>query len=279
MKIDLHLHTTASDGQYSPQELVDRVIKAGVDTFSFTDHESIEGYIEVVEEATQKGLQLIAGVELLVHYQEQEIHLLGYGMDLTATHFRKELHKLKEERNAVAQAMVAKLQKLGFSLTWDDVKTIAHPRGTISKGHIVHALHRCGLLPCSGMEFIKRYLDPQGLAYVQYGANSFDSAVELIRSSGGVPVIAHPGLIAQQSLLPELLDRHPVGIEVFYAYYGAKRQKWIEHYYEMAKSKKLLMTGGSDYHGSFGPVCIGEVAVPDWVYFELEEAIAKTHHQ
>ncbi|QGG48271.1 PHP domain-containing protein [Heliorestis convoluta] len=279
MKIDLHLHTTASDGQYSPQEMVQKVIEAGIDVFSFTDHESMEGYREVVREAKVKGLHFIAGVELLVHYKGEEIHLLGYGMELSGTPFLEALEKLKEERNAVAKATVEKLQQLGFALSWSDVKALGHRRGTISKGHIVHALHRCGLLPCTGMEFIKRYLEPKGLAYVQYKASTYDEAVELIRSAGGVPVIAHPGLITEQSLLPELIARHPVGIEVFYAYYGTKRQKWIQQYYELAQSKNLLMTGGSDYHGSFGPVRIGEEEVPEWVFFKLNEAIAKAHHQ
>lgn len=279
MKIDLHLHTTASDGLHAPLELLNLAIDAGLSTLSITDHESIEGSREVAAAAEAAGVRTIPGVELLVTYKGEEIHVLGYGMDLENQAFSDRLHELREARNSVALQTVHNLQKLGFPVTWEDVSSIAHPRGAVSKGHIVHAMHRGGLLKSSGLDFVRRYLDPAGLAHVEFKANSFDEGVELIQYAGGVPVIAHPALIATQSILPELVQRQPVGLEVFYSYYGPHREKWVSEYYAFARDRGLLMTGGSDYHGPFAPFKLGELDVPSWVLPELDQSMDKARSQ
>ncbi|MZP28608.1 PHP domain-containing protein [Heliobacterium undosum] len=273
MTIDLHLHTKVSDGLHSPMEILDMAVQAGLTTLSITDHESIEGCLEITGAAEKKGIRVIPGVELLVTYAGDEIHLLGYGMDLTDGPFLERLAELRQARNIVAEQTVRNLQKLGIPLAWEDVVSIAHPRGAISKGHIVHALHLGGLLTHPAQEFIRLYLSRDGLAHVKYDCNSFDQGVEMIRAAGGVPIVAHPGLIHTQSLLPELLLRPDVGLEVFYGYYGPNRERWIEDYRRIAEEKNLVMTGGTDYHGPFAPFKPGSVPVPEWVVPDLDRAI------
>ncbi|MBM7867274.1 PHP domain-containing protein [Heliobacterium gestii] len=274
MTIDLHLHTTVSDGLHTPLELLQMAVTAGVTTLSITDHESIEGCLDIADAAEEQGIRVIPGVELLVTYAGEEIHLLGYGMDLTDRPFLMRLAELRQARNVVAEQTVRNLQNLGIPLAWDDVAALAHPHGAISKGHIVHALHLGGLLTHPAPEFIGRYLSREGLAHVEYDANSFDQGVELIRAAGGVPVVAHPGLIHTQSLLPELLRRPHVGLEVFYGYYGPHREQWVREYRRIAEAKKLVMTGGTDYHGPFAPFKPGSVSIPDWVMPQLDRAMA-----
>ncbi|MTV47922.1 PHP domain-containing protein [Heliobacillus mobilis] len=275
MKIDLHLHTTASDGLHSPLELLDMAAKAGLTHISITDHESVNGCFEIAAAAQRRGVRVIPGVELLVTYQREEVHLLGYGVNLHCEAFKTRLTELREARTRVAKQMVQKLQEQGVTLSWQDVLDVANPGVAVSKGHIVYALYKCGLLNRPGSEFIKHYLNPRGLAHVEYLSHSLAEGVELIRSAGGVAVIAHPGLLSNQSILPDMIERYPVGLEVFYGYYGPNREKWVQQYYDLAVEKGLLMTGGTDYHGPYAPFKPGGVEIPDWVMADLEAAIAR----
>ncbi|MDD2420533.1 MAG: PHP domain-containing protein [Heliobacteriaceae bacterium] len=274
MKIDLHLHTTASDGLHSPGDLLDLAVAAGLTNIAITDHESVEGYLELAK-AERPGIRIIPGVELLVTHNQEEVHLLGYGLDPQNREFLDRLAELRAARNAVALEQVHKLQKLGFPLSWDAVTAVAHPRGAVGKGHIVHALRQNGLLASPVLDFVKHYLNPAGLAHVEFQANSFDEGVELIRHAGGIPVIAHPALIANQSIIPELIKQQKIGIEVFYFYYGPSRQQWVKEFYIFAQEQRLLMTGGSDYHGPFAPFKLGDLEVPAWVLTDLENTMQK----
>lgn len=277
MSIDLHLHTSASDGVHSPPELLDIIKKSSLNTIAFADHESVEGTREVYAISQQAGIELIPAVELLVDYHGYEVHLLGYGVDIFDQDFLDLLSSLRQRRNEVALSTVQNLQHLGFPLNWEAVKAIAHPRGAVSKGHIIHAMHHNGLLSGSDpRQFMREYLDPQGLAHVRWEHLSFEQAQRAILKAGGYPVIAHPALIRNKEVVVQLLKNQPLGMEVFYCYYGPFRKQWLEEYYSLAKNADVLITGGSDYHGPFAPFKLGDLVVPDWVVSQLKEAINHT---
>ncbi|MCW2278920.1 PHP domain-containing protein [Heliophilum fasciatum] len=273
MRIDLHLHSRASDGVQSPMEILQAAVRHQVSVMALTDHETVDGYCEVQQTAATLGLKLIAGVELLVYHDEWEVHLLGYGMDVQNQAFLAQLRRLCDLRNQAAQETVAKLQHLGFDLPWDAVVRLANPQGAISKGHIIYALHQRGALTPQTRPFSQRYLDPGAPAHVPYRALSFTEGVALIRQAGGVPVIAHPALIKSPDVLPQLLHSHDVGIEVYYGYFGEQRKKWVDEIEKIALQHHCLMTGGTDYHGPYSVFQPGEVPVPPSVWSSLQDAI------
>lgn len=264
--VDLHIHTTASDGASSPVDLIDEALTAGLTTISLTDHESIAGMDSISEQATDRGIRLIPGIEFLTIFQGREIHLLGYCFDVKSKVFRSRVKELRQERNEISLQIVDNLCRLGFKLDKDRFYAVADRGGTIGKNHIIIALFKAGYLKTKeqAIDTLRRYLAQDGLAYVAFRANPFVEAVELIRQCHGIPILAHPGLIRDDKMVLDLLDAAPVGLEVYYHYFGTNRQQLIIHYEKMARERGLITTGGSDYHGRYTPdVKLGGIMVPE----------------
>ncbi|MDH7496943.1 MAG: PHP domain-containing protein [Syntrophomonadaceae bacterium] len=271
--VDLHLHTTASDGGTDPRELIREAAAAGLTVVSYCDHESIEGYLQAREVAQQLGVEVIPGVELVTYFGGREVHLLGYFVEPESPVLRSWLRELREDRNAVAEQIVHRLNEQGFAISFDRVQAIATEGVAIGKNHFLWALREAGYISTrEEMIFMLRtYLSHRGLAYVDYTGNPFAEAVEIIRECGGLPVLAHPGLLRDDALVLELLKHPGVGLEVYYCYLGDGRDGYIEHYARMAQERGLFVTGGSDYHGRFSPdVKLGRILVPDWVVPRLK---------
>ena len=258
-EVDLHLHTTFSDGTLSPTELVQLCAKNGLKTISITDHDSTEGVEEAIRVADNlSGLTVIPGVELSTDVPGSEIHLLGYFVQYHDPQFQRVLHELRNGRNHRAQEMVKKLHSLGIDISWKRVKEISAD-GAIGRPHIAQAMVEKEYVKYPRDAFDK-YLGRNGAAYVERMKLTPIRAVEMLVENGAVPVMAHPSFytskdIADQDtslrkILNELKHAGLVGLEVHYGGYSIQQ---IEKYNDIANELGLIPCGGSDYHASGNP--------------------------
>ncbi|MHB9095347.1 MAG: PHP domain-containing protein, partial [Eubacteriales bacterium] len=221
MSIDLHIHTTASDGDTDPVTVVKMAAEAGLKVIALADHESTSGFHPAFEAGRNLGIKVIPAVELLTFYKEAEVHLLGYFPDPDNKYLQKELAKLRHQRSQCAKSTVEKLAEFGYEISWPDVRQLALPENPVSKGHIMQAIRNAGYIKDrnDAVNFLIKYLNCKGLAYICHDF-SFEDGVELIKRAGGVPVLAHPGLIRDDEIVEELCTKGIAGIEVFYYYFG-----------------------------------------------------------
>lgn len=275
MKADLHVHTQESDGLLSVEEVVNLAHANSVHILGITDHESTEGIAKVQNLAKRLNIKLIPGVELLTNYQGSEVHLLGYFKDVTHPVLQARLREIRVQRTALAYDMVECLKNVGLFLEWQDVKREVSAAGAVSKGHIMRALyHReCG---CShNWRDIADYFLPGGVAYLPYLLHKFEDAVDLIYACGGLPVLAHPGLLHDPKAIFELLAYRPIGLEVYYGYWE-RQETLIPYYAAISEKLALLATGGSDYHGPSGLIKLGQMDVPLEGVLKLQTYLTNT---
>ncbi len=269
-EVDLHLHTTQSDGRLSPRELVALVAQRGLKVVAITDHDITDGLEAAYEAASEHPqLTLIPGVELSTDIPGNEIHMLGYYMDYKARSFQEALAQYREGRVGRAQEMVRRLSELGLPVEWERVKEFAGD-GTIGRPHIAQALVERGYFQYP-QEAFKEYLGRNGLAYAEREKMTPQEAVQLIVGHGGVAVIAHPApLEGIDEILADLTQAGLQGMEVHYAeYYEPTRSRLAE----AAERHGLLPCGGSDYHafGTPGEHLPGELGPPMEVALRLGE--------
>lgn len=267
--IDLHIHTMESDGSLPVFDVIQEAAAQGVDILALTDHETTNGVQEAIELGQTHNVTIIPGVELVTAFKGKEVHLLGYFSKKAIAHpgLQSRLKELRQQRTSLAYDMVKRLQEDGFTLKWAEVEKIANPEGAVSKGHIMRALHQHenGNIQWPS---IARLFQPYGIAYLPFLEHPFEDAVDLIYKCGGVPVLAHPGLLRNDEMISELLSFRPIGLEVYYGYWE-NREALIRKYKDFAMEKALFATGGSDFHGLYGPVKIGEINVPDQCALDL----------
>lgn len=261
-RIDLHVHTLESDGVHTVAEIIRLAVENGVGILALTDHESTQGVPEALRLGAEMGMTVIPGLELLTNYEEQEVHLLGYYASIDHPDLQARLKELRGRRTALAYEMVKRLQADGVPLTWPAVEKEASAEGAVSKGHIMRAMYHGNMItPSFGWREVGAYFQPGGAAYLPFLEHRFEDAVDLIYATGGVPVLAHPGILRKREIVPQLLSYRPIGLEVYYGYWE-HRQALIEYYEGLAKEKALFATGGSDFHGPFSPFEIGQLDVP-----------------
>lgn len=259
MKIDLHTHSTASDGLYTPSELVARASEAGLSIIALTDHDTTNGLEAALAAAQDKGLEVIPGIEVNTDISGAEVHVLGYFLDYQQAAFQHTLQTLRDMRVTRAQRMVTKLQALGLHITWERVRELA--AGTVGRPHVAAALVEAGYAE-SVADAFNRYLGRNGPGYVpRYKLAPLD-AIRLINSVHGLPVIAHPaGIPELEHLLPALCEAGLAGIEVYYGDYEPKTVKYLG---KLADYYHLIPTGGSDFHGpGIHPTPLGARDVPE----------------
>ena len=262
MRSDLHVHTLESDGTLSVEEVVNLAHANKVQILAITDHESTQGVAKAENLAKHFNIRIIPGVELLTNYQGQELHLLGYFKDVNHPVLQARLRELREQRTALAYDMVECLNNGGISLEWQDVEREVGSEGAVSKGHIMRAIyHQENNYGQKNWHAIANYFKPGGVAYLPYLKHTFADAVDLIFACDGLPVVAHPGLLRDPKLVFSLLAHRPIGLEVYYGYWE-RQNTLIPYYAEIAERFALLATGGSDYHGPFGPIQLGQMDVP-----------------
>lgn len=263
MSIDLHIHTTASDGTIDPVQIVNMAAAAGLKIIALADHETTSGFEPALGEAQKVGITVLPAVELLTYYKKHEVHLLGYLPSPDNKYLQNQLAELRQQRTICSKATVEKLVECGFKINWNDIISQSQPDITVSKGHIMRALRNAGYIRSreDAMKFLAKYLNRDGLAYSVHEF-SFEDGIELITEAGGLPVLAHPGLIWNDVIINELCDKGIRGVEVFYYYFGPHRQEHIKNYNNLANEKTLLKTGGTDYHGQISSIQLGCQYVP-----------------
>lgn len=261
MKIDLHVHTQESDGSLSVEEVINLAHTNNVQILGITDHESTEGIARAQNLAKRFNIEIIPGVELLTNYQGKEVHLLGYFKDVNNPTLQDRLKEIRKQRTALAYDMVKRLKDSGVKLKWQDVEREVRAEGAVCKGHIMRAIYYQEQGCSQDWREIAKYFRPGGVAYLPYLAHKFEDAVDLIFACGGFPVLAHPGLLPNPEIVFELLAYQPIGLEVYYGYWESQ-ETLIPHYMEIAGKSAVLATGGSDFHGPYGKIKLGQMDVP-----------------
>lgn len=247
MQADLHMHSTSSDGSYSPSGLIHLAAQAGFDMVSLTDHDSVDGLEQAHEAALACQIRLIPGVELSCG-AAKEIHILGYGFDPRNEALRAFCKEKTSQRILRAQRMVERLCENRAPVSFDRVMEIA--RGVVGRPHVARALVEAGHAASINDAFA-RYLSPGRCGYVPKEEVRVAQAVSLIAQAGGVSVLAHPmelkmGDATLESLIGEWKAQGLCGMEVFHPSAGNQHVRSLAH---MAQRLGMLQTGGSDFHG------------------------------
>ncbi|MGE5432417.1 MAG: PHP domain-containing protein [Syntrophomonadaceae bacterium] len=242
-KIDLHLHTTCSDGVCSPLEIVFKAKKAGLDVISITDHDNLAGIEAATEFGRQMGVEVIPGVEISTDIEDKEVHLLGYFIDIYNDEFQKYLSFFRQERYNRALRIVKKLNNLGVFITIESVLQKAKS-GAVGRPHIAQALIEGGYVS-NFYEAFDKFIGNQSPAFERKIHLSPQSALKLIGDAGGLSFVAHPGYISEKILL-SLINAGIDGIEVIHP---SHNQNQVKYYRGIVNEYCLLASGGSDYHG------------------------------
>lgn len=246
MKVDLHIHTTASDGRLSPAEVVQRAAQQGLKAIAITDHDSIEG----IEEALREGakfprLLVIPGVELGADVPHGELHILGYFLDYTSPELHSKLESLRISRSTRGQRMVAKLADHGVRLDWNRVVAIAGG-ASIGRPHLAQAMLEKGYIS-SMQEAFDKYIGDGGPCFVEREKFGPAESTRLITEAGGLAVLAHPAQMDNlEQVISELIPAGLIGLEVFYKDYTPATKERLR---ALARVYGLVCSGGSDYHG------------------------------
>ncbi|MEU4732781.1 MULTISPECIES: PHP domain-containing protein [unclassified Streptomyces] len=269
MRIDLHAHSTASDGTDTPAELMRAAAGAGLDVVALTDHDTVAGYAEAVA-AVPAGLTLVTGAELSCRLDGVGMHMLAYLFDPEEPELHAERELVRDDRTPRAQAMIGKLQALGVDVTWDQVARIAG-EGSVGRPHIATALVELGVVPTVSDAFTPDWLADGGRAYAEkHELNPFD-AIRLVKAAGGVTVFAHPAAVKRGRCVPEaaiaeLAAAGLDGIEVDHMDHDADTRARLRG---LAADLGLLTTGSSDYHGSRKTCRLGEYTTDPEIYGEI----------
>ena len=260
MRVDLHMHSTASDGVYAPAEVVKIALTNAMDVIALTDHDSVGGIRAAQDAAAATNLQVLAGVELSSEDEKTDRHILGYLMDIDNGPLGKLLAELRDSRANRASKMVQKLADIGVNISYERVMALSKD-GSVGRPHVARALVEGGYVG-SIQEAFDKYLGDDGPAYVPHFRLEPQRAITMIHDAGGVAVLAHPGHFSDyrpviESLVPLGLD----GIEVFYPDHTPPI---VEDLSAVARQHILVMTVGSDFHRreGDGSARIGTVKTP-----------------
>ena len=249
--IDLHSHTNESDGSCSPAELIEEALRAGVHLLGVTDHDTFAGYDKAVPVASAAGLELVCGIELSTKLHGRSVHLLGYFLSETgpAQEFRDWILDMQAARRDRNIRLITRLQELGFDITLEEVQ--ARGRGLTARPHFAQVLLEKGYVSTLQQAF-DDYLDESAKGYVYRREPSFAEGVERIRNAGGITSLAHPVRVNGDVslLMPELCA---AGLDAIEAYHSDHTPQHVELYLALARRYRLLVTGGSDFHGSAKP--------------------------
>ena len=270
LRIDLHTHTSASDGIRSPQELVAEACARRIDVLAITDHDTTAGIAPALDAADACDLTLVPGVEISTHHPAGELHVLGYGIDASDARLEALLASSRDSRVERAKRMVARLAELGMPIAWQKVRALAGD-GAVGRPHIAEELRRAGYVN-SIQEAFELYLGTGRPAYIPRKKVGPCDAITAIHGAGGVAVLAHP--LAHLSVVSELTM---CGLDGLEAYYTGYREEATSTIVETAQKHDLICTGGSDFHGKsvIPENVLGGVDVPERCYEELCAAMAR----
>lgn len=242
--VDLHTHTTASDGTLAPAALVREAAGRGVRVLAITDHDSTDGLAEALEAAAPLGVAIVPGLEINCDVDRSEVHVLGYFVDYEAPWFQAFLREQRAERVARIHRLAERLAELGMPIDPEEVFALVK-EGSPGRPHVARVMVQRGYVK-SVPEAFERYLHAGGPASVPRRRLAPAEAVAVIRRAGGVPVLAHPGVAGRDDLIPGLIDAGLMGIETYYPEHTPAQRR---AYLEICRQHDLVPTGGSDYHG------------------------------
>ncbi len=246
-KVDLHIHSTASDGQLSPAEVVHKSAELGLSVIALADHDTVNGIAEALETTrAYPRLTVIPAVEINTDILNGEAHVLGYFIDYTDRGLNESLEKLRDSRRLRAQKMIDKLTALGVYIEWARVQELAG-NGTIGRPHVAKAILEKGYITTMKEAFSK-YIGKDGPAYVEREKITPARAVELVTRASGLPVLAHPFTIPEPEATITELEK--VGLAGIEAYYNNYTDAQVSELLSAAEKHGLVATGGSDFHGN-----------------------------
>ncbi|GAX91795.1 PHP domain-containing protein [Effusibacillus lacus] len=265
---DLHAHTTASDGTFSPGQLVRYAKERGLYGVAVTDHDSTDGIAEAMEEGQRMQIDVVPGVEINTEYEGKEVHVLGYYFDRHSKSLQELFSKLRTERITRMNRIVEKLDELGIVIDRNEIIKEAG-EGAIGRPHIARVLIKKGYA-LDMRDAFYRYLGLGAPAYVERFKLAPADAIRMIREAKGVPVLAHPGLVGKDALIKELMPAGLLGIETAHPDHPAEARA---RYAKLARELGLIATGGSDFHGSGAEHRgdLGSVTVTKYVVDALKE--------
>lgn len=268
-RVDLHIHTTASDGLFSPSEVVRLAVERGIAAIAITDHDTLAGIAEAQVAAIGTGLEVVPGVELSSEGEWGDFHILGLYVDPKSGSLQERLKELQAGRAARARRMLERLAALGVPLEWEQVVALAGD-AAIGRLHIARALVQRGYV-ADISEAFQRYIGWGGPAYVPRVQISPAEAIRLIRSAGGVAVLAHPAVSGAVAYIPMLVSLGLQGVE---AYYPEHSPEDVRTLLELARHYRLLVTGGSDFHGvEQAGTSLGTPEVPLRLLWQVQRAV------
>jgi predicted metal-dependent phosphoesterase TrpH len=249
-RIDLHIHSTYSDGTLSPTAIVDLAEKTGVQAIALTDHDTMAGVAEALARGRQVGVEVIAGIEISAWHGNLPLHILGYRLRVDEPGLQHRLLRLQEGRRIRNARILANLNRLGIDLTLADLSTCSE-HGQAGRPHIAHLLVRKGVVATEDEAF-SRYLRRGAAAYAERFKYYVEEAITMIRDAGGIAVLAHPvnldpGLTSIPGLLRELRHLGLQGVEIYYPTHSVPTIRKLKL---IATQLDLLITGGSDFHGN-----------------------------
>lgn len=273
--VDLHTHTTASDGSYAPAELVRMAAEAGLAAVAITDHDTVAGNAEALEAGPSCDVEVVPGVEISVNHGGPSYHVLGYFVDYEHEPLLSSLESIRRFRDERNEKIVAKLNELGMRVTLEEIQ--AEARGeSVGRPHVAAVLLRKGYV-ADNQEAFDRYLAKGRPAYIDRDRLSAAGGIDLIRGAGGVAVFAHPGIYKWDDpedlrrTVAEFAEMGMVGLEAYYSEYAPEDERRI---LALADEFGLVVTGGTDFHGAAKPEFelgrgTGNLAVP----YELLEGL------
>jgi len=242
-KIDLHSHTKFSDGYFTPQELLEKISEKNISVLAITDHDTIDAIPSAITLGEKLGITVVPGIELSSQDRERDLHILGYFVDIADEKFKNYLTLFKSERIKRAERIITKLNNLGYTITIEDVFAFSET-SVVGRPHIADALVKLGIVN-SFHEAFQKLLGNNSPAYEKKYYVSPANAIKIIQDAGGIAVIAHPGVLPEETIR-ELIKANIDGFEIYHPSHSAQQMK----YYEGITTNYFLYgTGGSDFHG------------------------------
>ncbi|TMN22638.1 PHP domain-containing protein [Lentibacillus cibarius] len=262
MKADLHVHSHFSDGSDSVKTVMKKASENGVTQISFVDHDTVSGMPEMTRLGNTFGITVIPGIEISAFdfKRNRKVHVLGYDYRPKATNIKSICNKILYRRQAHSLDQIEKLKAVGYELDIDAIVEAAKPSTTIYKQHIMKQLTDAPYTSPAYKQLYQQLFKGNGVAAGDITYIDAFEAVQAITADGGIPVVAHPGQLDSYAIIPELVEAGLVGIERNHPDHGPDDYKRVE---DLANAYNLIMTGGTDYHGTFGEAIeVGDITSP-----------------
>ena len=275
-RLDLHLHTTFSDGSRTPTDVLTLAGKAQVSALAITDHDTVAGLPEAIAAGRSLGIEVIPGIELSSRWGQMELHILGYFLDWNDRELQRELTRFQDARHVRNPRIIEKLNALGIDLTYEEVRSLAG-NDSVGRPHIARVLIEKGYVT-SAKEAFDRYLADGAAAYVPRELPEPAEAMAVIRAARGIPVLAHPSWLDRSEGIYKICEQlKAVGLAGIEVHYSSHRPEQTAAYLEVARRLDLLVTGGSDFHGVTKPevevgIGRGQLKVPEALLEPLRKA-------